>query len=201
MLSGLFALLVGACTDESYVDAYRVDAPRPMFAAVHLLRGAGRTGKDRVELVASDRPSDCATLGMGDLVLKAILTDWRSDADQRSTATLTSPAPEDSRMRWTSYRADGYANEQGEAVGGKPQFLELRQRTAPSSQGAHAQFVFPDIRVATLPPVDPNSCCARVEASAACYESCPLPTKIERLDIKEDVELCDDIVATAIEAY
>jgi hypothetical protein len=208
-MSGLFGLLALACEDTVRVEAYLDEEPRPMFGGIRVLRGEGSTGKDRLVLIASDQPVDCSKLGTGRLVMELRFYAWRPGSHGLDvTVKALDSESKTPRMRWAFYLPSSSLPatvSPGQRLGGhssRSPTKEVRQESAPTRRGDRARFELPVIRVATLPAVDPRSCCAQHDSdlmAPVCSEECPLPVRIERLGTALDVELCDDIDPSTIE--
>jgi hypothetical protein len=160
-----------------------------MFAALAVHHQADNAQVDELELVASDAPVDCAKITAGRydgrLVVHAILHDW-STGVHPADLSVTSDAST-ARFRWHLV-----SDRIPVSAGHQLLWVESTQLSAPTRRGDRAHFVVPEIAFATLPPIDPASCCAASETPSGCDE-CPLPTRIDRIGGELEVELCDDV--------
>lgn len=206
LMAGVLWILAEMTTgcDHAHLEAYPQEEPRPLYAAVHVIRWGATDGssdssyKIVVEVVASDKPMNCDPLDTGgSYVLRFKVPHWET-GDQNVEASLTSSAPTAARLRWAL--GD---DESGSVVGdvaNERHTIDIRLDTAPVAYSESAKFTWPLIRVATLPPVEAGSACERTNGWPQPGD-CPLPTRIERLEIGADALLCNDIAPSAIDPY
>ena len=202
-----FGLGALACEDDGIgLEAYPSETKLPMFGAlrVHQDRRQDNTNTPdgwmgTLELIVSDRPLTCSNVLAGDElgtnVVHILLYNWRPGPHRWSMA-VTASGRSPGRARWALDKTGDALEATGEVWKIQGQEPVVTQLAAPTVQGERARFVIPEVHVATLPAVDPSSCCALPATGGLnpVCEDCPLPTRIERIGGGElDAELCDDV--------